>query len=162
MSAPEHRVVGEVLAEEMIRELSHSPDLNVISRLSTTAFRGRQVTLAEINAHLNADYVLSGVYRVDGSAIRLDAELAEAESAHIVWSRRYTDQIAGILGGERELIGHVVVGCVQRDDLARAAAGAVASPADAQELHAADGRDHLDAPACRARISSRRATSCRP
>ena len=107
--APEHQVVGEVLAEEMIRELSRSPDLNVISRLSTTAFRGRQVTLAEINAHLNADYVLSGVYRVDGSVVRLDAELAEAESAHIVWSRRYADQIAGMLGGERELIGRVIV-----------------------------------------------------
>jgi adenylate cyclase len=107
-AAPEHQVVGEVLAEEIIRELSCSPDLNVISRLSTTAFRGRQVTLAEINAHLNADYVLSGVYRVDGSGVRLDAELAETESAHIVWSRRYTDQIAGILGGERELIGRVV------------------------------------------------------
>jgi adenylate cyclase len=107
-AAPEHHVLGEVLAEEMIRELSHSPDLNVISRLSTTAFRGRQVTLAEINAHLNADYVLSGVYRVDGQRIHLDAELAEAESAHIVWCRRYTDQIADILGGERELIGRVV------------------------------------------------------
>jgi hypothetical protein len=59
-AAPEHHVLGEVLAEEMIRELSHSRDLNLISRRSTTAFRGRQVTLAEINAHLNADYVLSG------------------------------------------------------------------------------------------------------
>jgi adenylate cyclase len=107
-AAPEHHVLGEVLAEEMIRELSHSPDLNVISRLSTTAFRGRQVTLAEINAHLNADYVVSGVYRVDGQRINLDAELAEAESARVVWCRRYTDQIAGILGGERELIGRVV------------------------------------------------------
>ena len=107
-AGPEHHVLGEVLAEEMIRELSHSSDLNVISRLSTTAFRGRQVTLAEINAHLNADYVLSGTYRVDGARIRLDAELAEAQSAHIVWSRRYTDQIAGILDAERELIGRVV------------------------------------------------------
>jgi TolB-like protein len=107
-AAPEHEVVGEVLAEEIIREISSSPDLNVISRLSTTAFRGRQVTLAELNAHLNADYVLSGVYSVDGSRVRLDAELAEAQSAHIVWSRRYADQLAGILGGERELIGRVV------------------------------------------------------
>jgi class 3 adenylate cyclase/tetratricopeptide (TPR) repeat protein len=107
-AAPEHHVLGEVLAEEMIRELSHSPDLNVISRLSTTGFRGRQVTLAEINAHLNADYVLSGTYRVDGARIRLDAELAEAKSAHIVWSRSFTDQIAGILD-ERELINRVVI-----------------------------------------------------
>ena len=64
----------------MIRELSRSPDVNVISRLSTTAFRGRVVTLAEVNAHLNADYVLSGIYRVDGRQITLDAELAEAKN----------------------------------------------------------------------------------
>jgi adenylate cyclase len=106
--APEHHVLGEVLAEEIIRELSRSPDLNVISRLSTTAFRERQFTLAEINAHLNAAYVLSGIYRVDGQRIRLDAELAEAESAHIVWSRRFEDQLASIVGEEQELIGRVV------------------------------------------------------
>jgi TolB-like protein/Tfp pilus assembly protein PilF len=104
----EHHVLGEVLAEEMIRELSQSPDLNVISRLSTTAFRGRPVTLAEIRAHLNAEYVLSGAYRVDGQHVRLDAELAEVETGRIVWARRFTDQIAGILGGEQELIGQVV------------------------------------------------------
>jgi adenylate cyclase len=75
----DHRALGEVLAEEMIRELSRSRDVNVISRLSTTAFRGRVVTLAEINAHLKADYVFSGIYRVDGQRMTLDAELAEAQ-----------------------------------------------------------------------------------
>jgi adenylate cyclase len=107
-AAPEHQVLGEVLAEEMIRELSLSSDLNVISRLSTTQFRGRQVTLAEINAHLHTDYVLSGTYRIDGARIRLDAELAEANSAHVIWARRFTDQITGILGGEQEIIGQVI------------------------------------------------------
>lgn len=106
--APEHHVLGEVFAEEMIRELSHLPDLNVISRLSTTALRGR-VSLTEIGATLNADYVLSGTYSVDGSRVRLSAELAEAGSAHVVWARELADEIAGIVGGERELIGRVVV-----------------------------------------------------
>ena len=55
-TADQH-VLGEVLADEIIRELSRSRDLSVISRLSTTAFRGRMVSLAEVNAHLNADYV---------------------------------------------------------------------------------------------------------
>ena len=114
MSRPSISVLGEVLAEEMIRELSRSPDLNVISRLSTTAFRGRQVTLAEINAHLNADYVLSGIYRVDGRRIRLDAELAEAQNGSYRMGAALEDQIAGILGGERELIGRVVVDVAPR------------------------------------------------
>jgi len=105
--APDHQVLGEVFAEELIRELSQSPDLHVISRLSTTAFRERLVTLTEINSHLNADYVLSGIYRVDGQRVRLDVELAEAKSAHIVWVRRLEDQVVGVLGGEQELIGRI-------------------------------------------------------
>ena len=57
--APEHQVLGEVLADEVISSLSRTPELNVISRLSTTAFRGRETSLAELGAHLNANYVLS-------------------------------------------------------------------------------------------------------
>jgi adenylate cyclase len=103
----DHSVLGEVLAEEMIRELSRSRDVNVISRLSTTTFRGRVVTLAEINAHLNADYVFSGIYRVDGQRMTLDAELAEAKSGHVAWADRVHDRLGGILDGEQELIGRV-------------------------------------------------------
>jgi class 3 adenylate cyclase/TolB-like protein len=103
----DHRVLGEVLAEEMIRELSRSRDVNVISRLSTTAFRGRVVTLAEINAHLKADYVFSGIYRVDGQRMTLDAELAEAQSGHVAWADRVHDRLGGILDGEQELIGRL-------------------------------------------------------
>ncbi len=105
---PEQHVLGEVLAEELIRELSRSPDVNVISRLSTTAFRGRVVTLAEVNAHLNADYVLSGIYQVDGQRITLDAELAEAKTGHVTWADRVHDRLAGILSGEQELVGRIV------------------------------------------------------
>ncbi|MGH7002468.1 MAG: adenylate/guanylate cyclase domain-containing protein [Alphaproteobacteria bacterium] len=108
-SAPaEHDILGEVLAEEIIRALSHTSELNVISRLSTTAFRRRQVTLAEISAHLNADYVLSGVYSTDGQTVSLDAELAEAKSGRIVWTDRLKDQVSGILSGEPKLIGRVI------------------------------------------------------
>jgi TolB-like protein/Tfp pilus assembly protein PilF len=103
-----HHVLGEVLAEEMIRELSRSPDLHVISRLSTTVFRGRGATLAEISANLNANYVLSGEYRVSNRQIIINAELAEAKSGQIVWIKRHKGQLAGILSGRRELIDRVV------------------------------------------------------
>jgi class 3 adenylate cyclase/tetratricopeptide (TPR) repeat protein len=104
----EHDPLGEVLAEEIIRTLSRTSDMNVISRLSTTVFRGRHTSLAEINSHLNADYVLSGVYRIDGQGLVLDAELAEAKSGRIVWTDRLKDRIAGIVRGESEMIGQVV------------------------------------------------------
>src|SRR5262249_37196125 len=46
---PEHFVVGEALADEIIAALSHTSEMHVISRLSTTAFRGRNATLREVN-----------------------------------------------------------------------------------------------------------------
>jgi adenylate cyclase len=103
----EHDVIGEVLAEEIIRALSHAPNLNVISRLSTTAFRGRQVTLDDIRSHLNADYVLSGVYSTDGTSVTVHAELAEAKSGRVVWTDRLRDQVSGIISGQPEIVDRV-------------------------------------------------------
>ena len=105
----EHCLLGQVLAEEMIRELSCSPDLNVISRLSTMPFRERGIVLAEVNAHLNADYVLSGDYVVDGGQLRLRAELAETKSGRIVWTGSARDQVAGAAWGEQELITRIIM-----------------------------------------------------
>lgn len=108
-SEPEHHVLGEVLAEEVIAALSRTAELNVISRLSTTAFRGRQATIGEVSAHLNATYVLSGAYRVSGGQLSLSAELAEAKSSRVVWTKDLKGHVAGIVSGKDELIHRVVV-----------------------------------------------------
>jgi class 3 adenylate cyclase/TolB-like protein/Tfp pilus assembly protein PilF len=102
------RALGEVLAEELIRRLSLSPELSVISRLSTTVFYGRGSTLAEISANLNASYVLSGRCRLDEGAFILDAELADARPGRVVWSRRHRGKLSGLLRGRNELIDRLV------------------------------------------------------
>jgi class 3 adenylate cyclase/tetratricopeptide (TPR) repeat protein len=105
---PRHFFLGEVLAEEITQGLSRSPELRVISRLSTTSFRGRDATLREISAHLNANYVLSGMYHVSSRRLVLEAELAEAKSGCIVWTRHFDGPLAAILKGEQELIGQLL------------------------------------------------------
>lgn len=108
MSSPEHNVIGEMLAEDLIRALSSSRNLDVISRLSTTVFRGRAASIAQIGGHLKANYVLTGIYRTDGQRITLDLELAEARSDRIVWCDRLTDNVAAILHGEQEAVNSAV------------------------------------------------------
>lgn len=103
-----HAPVGEVLAEAVIGALSRSDELNVVSRLSTTAFRGRAETLAEIGAHLKAQYVLSGTYRVAGDGIVLAAELADADSGRVVWAAEPRGSVAGVIEGHDELIDTLV------------------------------------------------------
>ncbi len=107
-TGPDHQVIGEILAEEIIRALSHAPDLSVISRLSTTALRGRAMMPAEIGAHLRADYVLAGRYTCDNGNVTLSAELVEAQSGRILWSERLTDKVTGVLGGEQALVSRLV------------------------------------------------------
>lgn len=123
MSPLEHDVLGEVLADEVIRALSRSQNIDVISRLSTTAFRGRLASIAEIGGYLKVTYVLSGTYRTDSETIILDLELSEVRSEHIVWSERFQDKIAGIFQNEQELISRVVAdvhNAVAAQELARA------------------------------------------
>jgi class 3 adenylate cyclase len=64
--SPEHFVIGELIADGVIAQLSRSQDIRVIARLSTTAFRGRQATPGEIDARLDATFVLSGGYATLG------------------------------------------------------------------------------------------------
>lgn len=117
----------------------------MISRLSTSAFRWRQISVAEIGTHLNADYVLSGVYRVDVPRLVLDVELAAAGSAYIVWSQRLVDDLAGILSGEQELIGRVVADigrAVMTHELQRARSQALPTLKSYSLLMAAIGLMH--------------------
>jgi adenylate cyclase len=83
--------------------------LNVISRLSTTVFRGREVSLASINANLNANYVLSGQYGVERGFVVFDAELAESKSGQIVWTKRHKGKTSDILRGRRDLIAQLAI-----------------------------------------------------
>ena len=100
----DHGVIGEAMVEEIIRRMSQSSDLNLISRLSTTAFSGRDGTVAEVGAHLRADYVLSGRYSSDGQRVRLSAKLEETRSGRIVWAEEFKDNVSAILNGEQDLI----------------------------------------------------------
>ena len=102
-----HQVLGEVLADELINAVSRSKEIDVISRLSTTAFRDRAVSLQTITEHLGANYVLSGTYAVSNEQISLQLELTDARSQRIVWSERMTDSVPDLLHGNQELIGRV-------------------------------------------------------
>ena len=105
-----HQVLGEVLADEIISALSRTADLNVISRLSTTVFRGRDASLGEVGGYLNATYVLSGAYLASGNQFNLSAELADAKSGNVVWAKSLKGQVTGIVSGKDGLIDKAVAG----------------------------------------------------
>lgn len=101
-------LLGEIMAEEIIASLSRSPELDVISRLSTTALRDRAGALNDAFHYLNATYVLSGSYRTLAGQLNVVAELAEARSGRVVWSETYKAQVGAFLQDDEVLIAQIV------------------------------------------------------
>ena len=104
---PEHFVIGELIADGIIAQLSRSPDIRVISRLSTTAFRGRVSAMPDVESHLDASFVLSGSYIASGGRILLMAELADARKSEIVWADRVSGDTADLLQTQSELLNQI-------------------------------------------------------
>jgi adenylate cyclase len=104
----EHDVLGQILADDVISALSRAPEINVVSRLSTTAFRGRGTEVETIGTYLNADYVVSGSYHVDRDRITLHAQLAEARSRNVAWSKSLKGSVKGLIAGSDEIAGRLV------------------------------------------------------
>ena len=84
----EHFDIGNLIADSVIWRLSKSPNMKVISRLSTTAFRGRAGDVGEVTAYLGANYILSGAYVADAGQVLITAELCAARTNQVVWADR--------------------------------------------------------------------------
>lgn len=106
-SEPEHFVIGELIADGVIAQLSRSPDIRVISRLSTTAFRGRTGSMPEVRSRLDASFVLSGSYVASGGKILILAELADARKKEIVWAERLSGDTVDLLQAQSDLINQL-------------------------------------------------------
>jgi class 3 adenylate cyclase/TolB-like protein len=102
--AAEQFVIGELIADGVITQLSRSQDLRVISRLSTSAFRGRGNTPAEIGQRLEASYTLSGSYVSFGDKVVITAELSDNRRNEVVWAERLSGDTLDLLQAESELI----------------------------------------------------------
>lgn len=123
---PGHEMLGEALADEVIASLSRTSELHVISRLSTTVFRGRHEAVDDIRSHLGASYLLSGTCRSMGSQLALFVELIDAKTGHIVWAENLKGQVHGLFGADDDLIARLVA--------------AVSSSVMSQELQHARGQ----------------------
>ncbi|MES2685918.1 MAG: adenylate/guanylate cyclase domain-containing protein [Pseudomonadota bacterium] len=104
---PEHFVIGELIADGIIAQLSRSPDIRVISRLSTTAFRGRAGVMPDVGSRLEASFVLSGSYIASGGKILLMAELADTRKNEIIWAERISGDTGDLLQSHSELLNRL-------------------------------------------------------
>ncbi|MBX2954606.1 MAG: hypothetical protein KF846_00525 [Cyclobacteriaceae bacterium] len=93
---PEQEFFSDGLTEEIIADLSGVRDLIVISRSSAMTFKGSQKRLGEIARDLNVKYVLEGSVRKYDNALRITAQLIDAETDTHLWAEKYSESLSNI------------------------------------------------------------------
>jgi TolB-like protein/Tfp pilus assembly protein PilF len=119
---PARDFLGDLIAEDVISDLSRQADLMVISRLSTTRFRDPSLDLSSVSNALGARYLLSGSLRASGSRLRLNAELTESAARHVTWSEQFEGSLTDIFELQDNLskaIARRVVPTVRQIELQR-------------------------------------------
>ena len=96
------------LSEELLNLLAQVPQLRVIARTSSFAFKGKEVGVAEIAKSLNVAHVLEGSVRKSGDTLRITAQLIRtADSSHL-WSETYDRQLTDVFKVQDEIAAAVV------------------------------------------------------
>ena len=77
------------MAEDIITALSRFPDLVVVARCSSFAYKGKAVDMRQVGKELGVDYVVEGSVRKDGNKLRIVSQLIDTKNGEHVWAERF-------------------------------------------------------------------------
>ena len=81
--------LGDGVAEDIITALSRFPDLVVVARGSSFAYKGKAVDMRQLGKELGVDYVVEGSVRKDGDKLRIVSQLIDTKNGEYVWAERF-------------------------------------------------------------------------
>jgi adenylate cyclase len=96
------------LVEDAITALSRFRWLNVVSRNSSFAQKGRSLDIRKIARDLGVRFVLEGSVRKSGTRIRITAQLIDGISGNHIWADRYDRDYSAVFDLQDEIVRDIV------------------------------------------------------
>jgi TolB-like protein len=121
LSGPDDSYFVDGIAEDIITALSHFSSLMVISRGSTFAYRGREVSDRDAAAELGAQFLVRGSVRRAGNRVRINIQLLDAHAGSTLWAHRFDREIEDVFVVQDELSSTIVSTLAGRVEAARLA-----------------------------------------
>ena len=100
--------LGDGAAEDVITALSRFPDLAVVARNSSFAYKGKAVDMRQVGKELGVGYVVEGSVRKDGDKIRIASQLIDTKNGEHVWAERFDRSGIDPWAIEDEVTGMIV------------------------------------------------------
>ena len=113
--SPTHdqQYLADGITEELITGLAKFPELIVMARNSTFAYKDKPTDARQVGKDLNVNYVIEGSVQRADQNVRVTAQLIDASTGRQIWADRYDRQVDNIFA--------------IRDDITRSIAGTLGS-----------------------------------
>jgi adenylate cyclase len=109
MSAdPEQDLFADGMTEDILTELSRFRHLEVISRNTSFAFKGKAMKVPDVARELGVQYVLEGSVRKAGNRVRITVQLIDAVADRHVWAERYDRDLEDLFAVQDEVTRAIV------------------------------------------------------
>jgi len=99
----ENEYFSDGITEELLNALTKVDGLQVTSRTSAFAFKGKNTDIREIGIQLNVDRILEGSVRKSGNRVRISAQLINAADGYHIWSEIYDRNLTDIFEVQDEI-----------------------------------------------------------
>ena len=107
-SDPEQEYFSDGISEELLNLLSKVPELKVIGRTSSFAFKGKNEDLRTIGEKLGVSHLLEGSIRKSNNTVRITAQLIKVSDGSHMWSQMYDREMNDIFIVQDEISADVV------------------------------------------------------
>jgi TolB-like protein len=104
----ENEYFSDGIAEELLNVLVRVSALQVASRTSSFAYKGKDISLSQVARELGVNHVLEGSVRKAGNRVRVTAQLIDAESDRHLWSDTYERELDDIFDIQVEISDSIV------------------------------------------------------
>src|SRR5213083_1955374 len=101
--APQEEYLSDGISEELINALSKLPQLQVVARPSSFAFKGKNEDVRQIGQALKVATVLGGSVRRVANRLRVTAQLTDARKGYNLWSETYDREMGDVFAVEDEI-----------------------------------------------------------
>jgi TolB-like protein len=105
---PARDYFSDGMSEELLNLLARIPGLQVASRTSSFAYKGRNVDIREVGRELGVETVLEGSVRQAGDQVRITAQLVDAATGFHLWSETYERRLEDIFQVQDEIAAAIV------------------------------------------------------
>ena len=104
---PDQEIFVDGLTEELLNTLVRIPELNVLGRTSSFAYKGVQKDIKVIAEELGADYIIEGSVRKSQQDLRITVQLIDAATGAHLFSDNFDRQLENVFALQEEVSDQV-------------------------------------------------------